>query len=282
MSEIRKNLAALGTFDSLHTGHIKLIEKTVCLAKEFNLNSAVLLLYGFKEEIFPLEERIKRIYALGVDKVFPLFFDENLKNTSGEDFLKNCLTQFNAGGFVCGFDFTYGRGGSCDARSLKEFCLKNGLEYYCLKQVEYGGKKISTTEVKKLLSLGNIEEANRLLSQPYYVTGRVEKGNKIGRTLGFPTANIKVSYGKNILKTGVYGGSVCVGDKKYKAIINYGGKPTVEENYFGIEAYLYAFDGDLYGEEVKAEFEAYLRDIKKFPDITSLKRQLEKDKEYLL
>jgi len=143
--------------------------------------------------------------------------------------------------------------------------------------VEMDGEKVSSTQVKTLLAQGEVEKAEKWLSHPFFLMGEVYADRKVGRTLGFPTANIRYPKGKFPLARGVYETRVTLDGKMYKGITNYGARPTFADETVVTETYLDGFDGDLYGQALKVEFIKKLRDIRKFDNAEALKKQLEED-----
>ena len=261
----------LGGFDGLHLGHRRLLFH----AKESGLSVGLMTIVGCKEEnsLFTFAEREEIFRLAGADFVFELPFDE-IKDLSPKAFLGLLEKEFSPKLFVCGEDFRFGAKAAGTAKMIKEstqVCVE------VLPLVEMAGEKISSTYLKALLGKGDVKKVNELLTHPFFLMGKVYEDRKIGRTIGFPTANIPYPEGKFPLKIGVYETRVCVDGKTYKGITNYGARPTFDEHTVLTETYLDGFSGDLYGKELKVEFVRYLRDIEKFDGIESLKKQLTKD-----
>lgn len=265
----------LGGFDGLHVGHKKLIDR----AKEYGLPLAAMTILGGKgKDLFTLSER-QALFALqGVTSVTAYVFDEKFKNTSPEDFLSSLTDDFEIAAFVCGEDFRFGK----DASGTPDFIRKRtGKPVQDLDVLTLNGEKIGMTSVKKLLSEGNVKEANRLLLQPFFVRGEVVEGRKVGRTLSFPTANIRYPEEKFPLKNGVYAVHVFLDGKRYKGIANKGACPTFDVMQEKVEAYFDGFSGNLYGREIDVFFDRYLREIRRFDSREELVEQLRKDKEMI-
>ena len=261
----------LGGFDGLHLGHRRLLS----CAKQSGLPVGLMTIVGGKaqENIFTFTERENIFRESGADFVFELPFSE-IKDLSAEDFLQKLLTQFNPKLFVCGTDFRFGAGAKGTPETIKQ---ATHVRVESLDLLEMYGEKISSRAIKSLLEQGEVEKANALLGEKFFLIGEVVKDRQIGRTLGFPTANISYPKEKFPLKQGVYETRVCVDGKAYKGITNYGARPTFDNTEVLTETYLDGFDGDLYGKILTVQFIKYLRDVKKFNCVEDLKEQLQKD-----
>lgn len=261
----------LGGFDGLHIGHRRLLSR----AKESGFPVGLMTIVGGKEEnsLFTFIEREEIFRLAGADFVFELPFEE-IKSLSPEQFLHLLEEEFSPKRFICGEDFRFGAKAVGTPKMIKEstqVCVE------VLPLVEIEGEKVSSTTIKSLLERGQVERVSELLTHKFFLIGKVYADRKIGRTIGFPTANIRYPEGKFPLKIGVYETRVCVDGRVYKGITNYGARPTFEENTVVTETYLDGFSGNLYGKELKVEFVRYLRDIEKFDSVDALKKQLEKD-----
>ena len=210
---------------------------------------------------------------LGIDFVLEMQFEE-ICNLSPKTFTDRLLQDFNVKAFLCGEDFRFGYQAQGDANFLKE-CAQVCVETKPL--VQFNGEKVSSTAVKLALEAGDIPTANALLNQSFFLQGKVEKDRQVGRTIGFPTANIAYPDDKFPLKEGVYQTQVEVCGKRYSAITNYGARPTFENQQVWTESHLIQFNGDLYGKTLKVEFIRRLRDIQKFQTIEELQAQLQAD-----
>ena len=261
----------LGGFDGLHVGHRKLLSR----AKESGLPVGVMTISGGKETkgLFTFSERERVFKENGADFVFELPFLE-IKNLDAEGFLNLLKTEFSPKLFVCGEDFRFG----CGAKGTPKSIVSWGqVRVDVLPLVEIDGEKVSSGTVKDYLVQGDVEKANALLGQRFFAIGKVVKDRGVGKTLGFPTANVDYPEDKLKIKEGVYETRVAVDGKAYKGITNFGARPTFANETKRLETHLDGFDGDLYGREIKIEFVKYLREIKKFDNVDGLKRQLESD-----
>ena len=260
----------LGGFDGMHVGHTRLLSR----ALSFGLPVGVMTIVGGKGlGLFTLEERLSVFSSRGADFAFVLPFDE-IKNEFHFSFSRLLTERFNVQALVCGEDFRFGKNALGTPQTLKD---DTRVRVEVEKLLEMNGEKVSTRTVKEKLLLGDIPRANALLGARFFLTGKVEADRKVGRTLGFPTANIAYPTDKFSIKKGVYETLVNVDGKTYKGITNYGTRPTFNDNAVWTETYLDGFSGELYGRTLKIEFNRFLREIKKFPNAEELKVQLERD-----
>ncbi len=283
-------VVALGYFDGMHLAHQKVILSAVNYAKTRGLKSAVITFKTapacyFKnletKYICSLEERLKRIEALGVDYVFVIDFASIAKLTAYE-YIRDCLVKnFSPKAIITGFNHTFGANKSGNEKLLTDLQKEFGYEYIEIQPEKIDDEVISSTRIRNYLSLGEIEKANSMLGKDFSISGEVIQGQHLGRTIGFKTANIL--YPKNIvdIKNGVYGARVIVKNKLYRGILNLGVKPTVSnENKRILEVNIFDFDENIYGENIKIEFEEMIREEKKFASLEELKNQISKDVEY--
>lgn len=260
----------LGGFDGLHVGHRLLLN----CAKQSGFPVGVMTIVGGKEDsVFTFVEREDVFKRAGVDFVFELPFAE-IKDLSPDAFLALLEENFQPQLFVCGEDFCFGAKAQGNPKTIVE---RGQVRVEVLPLVEKDGKKISSTTVKDCLKCGDVHTANALLGERFFLIGKVKEDRKVGRKLGFPTANIAYPKEKFPLKKGVYETRVCVDGKEYKCITNYGARPTFDNEDVLTETHLDGFSGDLYGRALKVEFVRYLRDIRKFESAEDLKAQLQAD-----
>ena len=261
----------LGGFDGLHLGHRQLLSR----AKESGLPVGVMTIVGGKGQtnLFGFAEREIIFKENGADFVFELPFAE-IKDLSADDFLALLYREFSPKLFVCGEDFRFGAGAKGDVKTLQGL---DTVRVKILPLVEKHGEKISSGTIKNHLALGDVQTANELLGENFFLLGEVVKDRQVGRTIGFPTANVLYPSEKFPLKTGVYETKIWVGKDTYRGITNYGARPTFDNDHVLTESYLDGFNGDLYGKTIKVEFVRYLRDIQKFDSVDGLKKQLQTD-----
>lgn len=261
----------LGGFDGLHAGHKKLVES----AKRFSLPIGIMTIVDGKDEngLFTLKEREEIFKRAGVDFAFELPFSE-IKDLSPQEFCSLLLNEFHPTAFVCGDDFRFGKNACGDAQTLKG---AGQVRVEVEKLITINGEKISSSKIKACLVAGQVESANELLGEEFFLLGTVVKDRGVGRTIGFPTANVEYPKEKYPIKQGVYETRVCVDEKEYKGITNYGNRPTFNNDTIITETYLDGFSGELYGKELKIRFKRQIREIKKFESAEKLKAQLNED-----
>lgn len=260
----------LGGFDGLHLGHRQIVER----AKAYPYAIGIMTIFGGKGDcIFTQAERELVFKKAGVDFVFELSFDK-IKDLSPEEFLALLRAEFSPKVLLCGEDFRFGAGAQGDPATLKSIY---GANAEALPLLQIDGKKVSTYEIKNCLANGDVDGANALLGERFFLLGEVVKDRQVGRTLGFPTANVLYPKDKFPLKKGVYETRVTLDGKEYKGITNYGARPTFDDETCLTETYLDGFDGDLYGKQLRIEFVRYLREVEKFDGAEALKRQLQTD-----
>lgn len=278
---------ALGMFDSVHIGHKKIIESCVSYAKQNGVLSVVFTFdkdvssvinggNGKNSSVYSPEERISVIKSLGVDEVFTASTDSAFLSKSKQEFLKYLDEFYDIKGYFCGFDYRFGNKASGDVDFLKNYAESLGRFVCVTQEVTDGNKKVSTSDIKKLLANGKVEKVSEYLPKGYFITGTVVKDRGVGKKLGFPTANLYPDLSKLPLKNAVYGGRVVL-DKTYFAVINYGARPTFGLDKPLVEVHLIGFDGDLYGKKITVYFDKFLREIKTFDSEEQLIEQLEKD-----
>ena len=288
MSKINA-VIALGYFDGVHKGHVKVLELAKSLAEELCCKPVVFTFSGNLrgklkggKEILSVAEKLNELKRHGFNEILSAPLTEDFLSLSPEDFLSYIGGLYSIKGLVCGEDYRFGKNAAGDVNYLKNYCEKQGIKLKVSKTVSVDGKKVSSSAVKKLLGLGDVEKANSLLGYDYYIDGKVSAGRAVGKTLGFPTVNLSVDDEKSPLKEGVYAGYTVIDGVKYKAIINYGAKPTFNIYDKSVEAYLIGFDGNLYGETITLRFTHFIREIQKFADENELKARLYSDKKFAL
>ncbi len=285
-----ETVCALGFFDGVHKAHSAILSDCVRYAKEKGFKSIALSFeksplefFGHKTEyLTTLSMKEEFIKALGIDEVVFLSCDEKTLSLSPEEFVESILFEkLNAKALFCGFNYTFGKGAKGDSALLKELCTKKHIELFVSPCMEEKGEAVSSSRIRKLLSVGDVETANTLLTRPFEVRGRVMEGKKLGRRLNFPTANI---YPENLPKLpyGVYATKTIIDNQEYISVTNVGVNPTVNDNNLRIETFITNFDGDIYQRHIKVRFYKFLRNETKFNSIDDLKAQIEKDTELSL
>ncbi len=281
-----KTAVAMGIFDGVHLGHRLILET----AKSFSENSLKFSVFTFKTTSVEKKhgEPYKYIYTenqknhilekLGAEYIYSPDISA-VKSMSGEQFAKEVLAEkMNAQVVVCGENFRFGRGASCGVNELEAFGKKYGFEVKVCKTLEKNGEKISSGKIKEYLKNGELVKANELLGERYFLLGEVVTGNRIGRTISFPTLNQLYEERQVIPINGAYATAASIFEKEYGAVTNIGVKPTVEKDILPLaETYVIDFSGDIYGKTVKIEFIEFLREEQKFPSLEDLKKQIESD-----
>lgn len=277
----------LGKFDGLHRGHQKLIRKICEYKEEYGVTSVVFafnMIPFFEKQgiirrgIMTNEERKERLETV-VDVLIEYPFDEKVSHISAEDFIEKVLVGiFHAKYIVVGTDFHFGYQKRGDVRMLAAYAKTCGYELTVVEKEMYGDREISSTYIKEELAKGNLKAVNEMLGYPYTIQGIVEYGKQLGRKLGFPTMNVHPSDEKLLPPKGVYMDNIFVDGKWYHGIGNIGVKPTVtEEKRMLVETYLFEYDGDAYGKNVRIELHAFRRPEQKFASVEEMKTQVGQD-----
>ncbi|MCI9541523.1 MAG: bifunctional riboflavin kinase/FAD synthetase [Lachnospiraceae bacterium] len=284
-----KTAVTLGKFDGLHRGHKKLLNQ-VLRKKEEGYRSAIFtfdippknMLNGKNGRlILTNKERTELLKQYKVDILFECPFTKEVATMEPEQFVAEILLgQMNAGYIVVGSDFRFGHNRMGDIYILDHLSRKYNFKLLVLAKEQYQGRDISSTYIRDVLKEGKIELAAFLLGYPYFITGQVVKGKQLGREFGTPTLNQIPKENKLLPPDGVYASQVYLEGEKYKGMTNIGFRPTVENTQVrNVETFLFGFEGDLYGKDIKVELLSYIRPEQKFDSIEGLKLQLLKDKE---
>jgi len=280
-----KTVVALGFFDGVHIAHRALIEKAIELAKENNCKSVI---YTFDKSVKNIKlitdnnQKIKCMQKIGVDYLVFEEINEDFLKTTPEDFVKNILkNKLNACCVVVGKHYTFGYKGIADSNELVRLCNEEGINTHIMPLMELDDFLVSSTHVRFFIEYGEMEKAKKYLGRNFSITGKVEHGKHIGRTIGFPTVNI---YPKDFMVmplSGVYIVYVHVNGERYEGIANVGVKPTVGSDRPLVEAHMFCIeDKALYEEYVDVEFISFIRSEKSFENLEQLTCQISKDKEY--
>ncbi len=273
-----KTVVALGNFDGLHKAHMEVIDRARDYAAKNGYKSGVMLFdkeYNIGEQIMTNDEKMQMLYTL--DFIYTQTFDIEFKSMSCEEFAGFLCKTLNAAAVSVGFNYRFAKNASGDVKKLVELGHKYGFSVLISDEYKIGGCTVSSTKIRELISRGNIKEANAMLGRDFYVSGTVEGGYKIGRTMGYPTVNLKYDKLGLIPAKGVYAGFVETEKKVYKCVVNVGTRPTFSGDNLTIEAYLLDFRGDLYNKEIKIHFCEFLRKEIKFDNINELTEQISID-----
>ncbi len=271
-----------GKFDGLHRGHQKLIDQTKALASENHLTSVVCAFdMGQTDQLLTKEERRKMLEDQ-VDVLIDCPFTRLIKEQEAETFLRETVQGlFHAAFVVAGTDFRFGYQGAGDVRLLQEAAGRYGYEPVILDKELWQGREISSTYVKEALNAGDLSLTDQLLGYDFGVSGSVEHGNQLGRSLGFPTCNLIWPENKILPPKGVYLTRTCVDGNWYPGISNVGIKPTVsDEGQVLLEDFLFGYTGNAYGKNISVRLLKFERPEQKFQDVSDLKAQVDKDIEF--
>ena len=279
----KQNLAiALGYFDGVHIGHRAVIKSAVDFAKKNNTKSAVITFsdhpYCYFKGVCPKyiltrEEREKRIASLGIDYLYELNF-EDFALLTAKEYLNNILINyFHPISISTGWNHNFGKNKSGNVNFLEEQAKNYNYKYFKIPPQKINNEIISSTKIRKLLSEGNIEKANHMLGPNFSIEGEIVKGNQIGRTIGFRTANLVYPPELIELPYGVYAVDTTYG----KGIANFGIRPTINGSHTSLEAHILNFEKDIYGEIINVNFNKMIRTEKKFPSLDALKKQINLD-----
>lgn len=286
----KESAVTLGKFDGLHRGHQKLIQK-ICEKKEkFHVKTIVFAFdmnpffrqKGLVRKGITTNEERKKCLSQVVDVLVECPFDERISTMTAEDFIEKILVQtFHAKYIVVGTDFRFGFEKKGDVAMLAAYAEKNGYELTVVSKEMFGNREISSTYIREELEKGHLENVNQMLGYPYTISGMVEHGKQLGRTLGFPTLNVHPSDEKMLPPKGVYMTNTFVDGRIYHGLGNVGFKPTVaEEHRMLIETFLFDYNGNAYGKEVRTQLLHYKRPEQKFDSVDELKAQIDTDIDY--
>lgn len=286
----RKPLAlSLGMFDGVHLGHQSIINALHEVSSEKGLESAILTFWPHPRLVFnpnedlkllnTLEEKSQLLSSFDIENLFLKEFDEEFRNLSGEEFVRQILVdKLNVKHLIVGYDHVFGKNRSGNFELLKKLAPELGFEVVQMEAVNIHNKNISSTKVRNALLEGQIKEANELLGYHYPVSGTVTDGKKLGRTIGYPTANIEVNRLKLLPKKGAYITDVFIDGEQYQGMLSIGTNPTVEGTDLTTEVYILDFDQDIYGKEITVAFREFLHEEIKFESIEKLIERLDEDK----
>ena len=287
-------VVTIGTFDGVHLGHQAIFNKMKTLAQGIGGETVVVTFTPHPRQVLNIdstnlrflctpEEKLQKFEEFGIDNVVIINFTKEFSRTPSEVFIKDCIIDhIHPAYIVVGYDHHFGKNRMGDFDLLNKLMKQYNFKVVRVAAQDVENIAISSTKIRNALAVGNVKSANRLLGYNYSVTAEVVVGNKIGRTMGFPTANLELPREYMLVKGGVYACLVDYEGQTYKAMANIGHRPTIgdrRENQPIIEVNLFDFDGDLYGQHIRVHFIDRIRDEEKFTGLNALKTQLEKDRE---
>lgn len=285
----KSTILTLGTFDGVHKGHQSILRKVIQDANVNGLESVVLTFFPHPRMVLEkdhnikllntIEEKAHLLEKLGIQHLIIQEFTKEFASLSAEEFVKEILVdRLNIKKIIIGYDHRFGKNRSADIHDLINFGKKYKFDVEQISAQEIDEVSISSTKIRKALLEGNIDIANDYLGAPYFLTGKVIKGKQLGRTIGFPTANIElIADYKLIAKIGSYIVSSVIDGILVKGMMNIGHNPTVDNKKLSIEVHFLDLDKDLYGKVLKINILKYIRDEQKFSSIEALKEQLHED-----
>ena len=286
-SDLKPSVTALGVFDGIHLAHAKVLSTAVERARALGIASvvcsfdphpaAVLRPDQTPAPIATLDENLERIRAIGPDATLIIPFTLEFSKMEAETFVDDVLVAtLGVREVVVGFNHTFGRSARGTAALLKEHGDRRGFVTHVLPPLQVNGQTVSSSAIREALREGDVERARSFLGHFYQISGTVARGAGRGRTLGFPTANLRPDR-PLILAAGVYAARVAWDDTRADAVVNVGYRPTFGEDQYWIEAYVFDFSGDLYDRHLTIEFRARIRPEMKFAGVEALKRQVAED-----
>ena len=283
------SILTLGTFDGVHKGHRKIISNLKSEAKRNNLRSIILTFFPHPRNIVSseiiksistIDEKIKIFSDLGIDELIIQKFDKSFASMDAKEFIELLVNNLKIKKIIVGYNHRFGKNRSADINVLKDFSLKYDFEVLEIKAFEVENIKISSTKIRDAIQQGNIKLCNNYLGYNFNINGDVIKGKSIGKSIGFPTANIKIVEEYKIMpKNGVYLVRCFFEKEKLYGMMNIGFNPTFGSNDKTLEVNIFDFDKDLYGETIRIEFLNFIREEIKFENVELLQNQLIKDRE---
>jgi len=289
-----ESIITLGTFDGVHKGHQKILKKLITESKKLNLESIVLTFFPHPRTVLnpnsPLKlintinERTQLFEKSGIDTLITHPFDKNFSELGPEEFVKDILVnKLNIKKILIGYDHRFGKNRTAGIKDLKKLGLKYNFKVIEISAQEQNNVSISSTKIRNSIILGKMKKAKSYLGYDFSLIGKVIKGNEIGRTIGFPTANLEIEEDyKLIPKNGVYLIYTKLEKQVFFGMMNIGVKPTLELKKESIEVNLFDWKKDIYGEFLEVFILDYIRDEKKFDSLIDLKHQIKIDKKTCL
>ncbi len=286
-------VVTVGTFDGVHAGHRAIMDTVVKKAKERDARSVIVTFDPHPRDIInpgdagiklltTLQERAEILDELGIDTMVVIPFDRDFSLLSSEEFVRDIIYEkIGVSEFVIGYDHQFGRNREGTIETIEQLGKELGFDAYVVSKREVGAKTVSSTAIRNAISEdGDIKQATEFLQRPYRLNGMVVHGDKRGKEIGFPTANIRPEHNNKIIpKNGVYAVKVRINGDWFDGMMNIGIRPTFDGTQQTLEVHLFDFDEDIYGKEVQVRFFDRIRDEKKFSGKEELVEQLEDDQQ---
>lgn len=286
LSKLRPAGLTIGGFDGVHRGHQALLRRLVEDAHKHSLEAIALTFDPLPRQVLGkkhndlltnLKDRTTYLANLGIDGVVVLPFNRDLAQTSAQDFVDMLAQHLELRVLWVGPDFTLGQSQEGDVRFLQQAGKEYGFRVHTVAPFLWQGKPVHSTRIRQALRKGDVVSANAMLGRPYHLLGKVVAGERRGRTLGFPTANLDIPPARLLPTNGIYVCRAHLARGTFGAVINVGTRPTFDEGIKTVEAHLLDFSADIYGEQMELKFLAYLRPERKFDKVETLVAQMQED-----
>jgi riboflavin kinase/FMN adenylyltransferase len=289
-----KSIVTIGTFDGVHIGHKKILEKIIQSAKELNCESVVLTFFPHPRMVLQensevkllntVQEKKALLQQIGIDNLIIHPFDQEFSRLTAEEFVKNILVdQLNIQKIIIGHDHRFGRNRTADIDDLILYGKEYGFEVEQISAQEINDNAVSSTKIRNAILDGNCTLTKSYLGYNYFFSGKVVQGKQLGRTIGFPTANIQIEENyKLIPKNGVYSVKSIINNTTFYGMMNIGDRPTVNGEHQTIEVNIFDFETTIYNKIITIELLEFIREEQKFDSLEALKNQLNTDKETAL
>lgn len=282
----------IGTFDGIHIGHRKIIERLVDSARQHDLAATILTFFPHPRMVLQqnvglklintIQERKQILENTGIDNLIVYPFTKDFSRLSAQEYIEEVLVKkLNAKRVIIGYDHHFGRNRTADIHALRRFGKQYGFEVEEIPKQDIENVGVSSTKIRHALEEGNLEKANRYLGQPFMLSGVIVHGKQLGQKLGFPTANLQIEEDyKLIPKGGVYVVKSEIKGEPYYGMMNIGTNPTVGGKTQRIETHFFNWQGDLYGQKLSIQLLKRIRDEQRFSNTAELIKAMEKDQEF--
>jgi riboflavin kinase/FMN adenylyltransferase len=286
-----KSILTIGTFDGVHLGHQKIIASLVTKAKQQNLQANILTFFPHPRMVLQkesnlklidtLEEKQNLLSELGIDNLIVQPFSKEFSKLTAIEFTRDILVnELGMSALMIGYDHRFGKNREASVEDLIRYGESYNFEVTVIPAQDISSITVSSTKIRDAIKISNFKKVNQFLGRPYELNGKVIKGNGVGRTIKYPTANIEIKEKyKLIPPKGVYLVKIYLGENEFLGMMNIGNRPTINGLNETIEIHIFDFDKDIYGKNLKVCFLKKIRKEKKFDSLTSLKNQLKKDEE---